>query len=112
MPDPPNMRTAGPDSGLSKKIGGLPTWGWIALAAAGGIGFFMWRQNRAASTASTATQDTSGTSAEGLPTEQYESLLALLRDLQGHGSTPATTPGVSTQPVPNRPPTKIGRAHV
>ena len=88
--------------GVSKKMMGLPLWGWFALAAAGGIAFFVWRQKNAASTTA-ATTDTSNTdTANGLDQGQYESLLATLRDIQGSLSTESgdtTGSGASTQPA-------------
>lgn len=87
-----------PSSGggaLQKKVMGLPTWGWIAIA--GGVtvvGYLWWksRQNAAASAASQSTTPTTGTdSTTGLATDQYEALLAQLRDLQGQNSQPSNT---------------------
>jgi LysM domain len=94
-----------PGSGLKSKVMGLPVWGWVAVAAAGGIVLLMWLQNRKSKTA--APTDTSGTPAyadlSGLTTEQYESLLALLRDIQGNTSVPAPAGPPGPQGPPGTP---------
>lgn len=109
MPDDPSRPGGAPPGGtkpdggigggLNKKMAGLPTWAWIALAAAGGIVALVWMQNRRKADdtgSSTASQGASGDDAV-VSTEQYESLLALLRDLQGGDSTPV--PGTTTPPA-------------
>lgn len=83
---PPPGRDGG--GGFNQKMMGLPVWAWVALAAAGGIAFVVWRQSRNKATADDTTAPTT-TDAQGLDVEQYESLLALLRDLQGQNSVPA-----------------------
>jgi LysM repeat protein len=101
--DPPSMHTsAGPDtgSGLTKKMVGLPMWGWIALAAAGGVVALVWMQNHKSKTTDSSIQTPVDQNPEGLSTDQYESLLALLRDIQGQPSTPLPTPS----PGPAGPP--------
>lgn len=105
MADPLTERDAGgnpgsrPSSGgnaMTAKMMGLPTWAWLALAAAGAITIVVWRQsrNKAVTTDTTAPTDTNS---DGLSLDQYESLLAqnqnilgILDDLQG---APSTTPG-------------------
>jgi len=64
----------------------------IALAAAGGITFFVWRQSRKDSATTSGATPPTDTDANGLGLEQYESLLAQLRDLQGEGGDDTTTP--------------------
>lgn len=80
-------------SGLTSKMAGIPMWGWAAIAAAGGIVIVMWWRSRkpSQSNANAAT----AYDASGLSTEQYESLLALLRDIQGNTARPkkAKPPG-------------------
>jgi hypothetical protein len=102
------MADTGPPTGLQHKVGGLPQWAWIGLATAAAVVGMVWWKSRstAASTTSTTpttTADTSG-QATGLSTEQYESLLALLRDIQGNQSTPVnTTPTPTPTPTPTAP---------
>ena len=119
-PMPPPRTETG--SGLTSKMGPLPVWGWVAIAAAGTIvGIYWWRARKSAKNAaeedgsvglssspsSARTVLVGGGAAEGLPTEQYESLLALLRDIQGQNSTPIGDGGGDTpdpnQPVPSTP---------
>lgn len=90
----PERPPGGAGTGLQSKMMGLPVWAWVALAAAGGITFFIWRQKK--SSADTITPQPVVDSESLVSTEQYESLLALLRDLQGQGAgeegdTPPTT---------------------
>ena len=94
MPDPGPAPQPDGGMGLEKKLGPLPRWAWIGLtAAAAVVGLVWWRSRKSAQpTDSTATSGNSG-EAEGLATEQYESLLAILRDLQGKTSTPIPEPG-------------------
>jgi len=103
------------DNAFSKKMMGLPTWVWVALAAAGGAIFFVWRsRGKSTDTSTTATQTPVDSEAQGLDVEQYESLLALLRDIQGSvsqaddddngvndgsGSTPPPTPAAPPPPA-------------
>lgn len=86
---------------LSSKMMGLPTWAWVALAAAGGIVALVWMQNRKGS-ATPATTDTTRVPDDQamVSTEQYESLLALLRDLQGGDSTSVTPPTTTSNTLP------------
>lgn len=84
-------------SGLQGKMMGLPVWAWVALAAAGGITFFVWRQGKNKDTATT-TAPPVDQDPQGLSTEQYESLLAVIRDLQGQSPEGGDTPPVTTPP--------------
>lgn len=98
--------------GLSKKMMGLPAWAWVALAAAGGAIFFVWRsKGKSADAAATTSTTPVDSTAQGLDVEQYESILALLRDIQGTvstipgeddsgGDTSTTPPPVTTTPPP------------
>jgi hypothetical protein len=91
-----------PEGGtLGKKLWGLPTWGWIAIAAAGGIAAVVYLQYRkkgaAASTASdtsTSADSTGGTNGS-YDSDYDQELLATIRDLQGSTST-ATTSSTAT----------------
>lgn len=91
----PSTRSAPPDvggrnsggGGFNQKMMGLPVWAWVALAAAGGIAFVVWRQSRNKAAADPAAAPADQT-AEGLSDYQFESLLAILRDIQGKNSTP------------------------
>lgn len=91
----PSTRSAPPDvggrdssgGGFNQKMMGLPVWAWVALAAAGGIAFVVWRQSRNKAADDTATAPADQT-AEGLSDYQFESLLAVLRDIQGKNSVP------------------------
>jgi LysM repeat protein len=103
-----------------KKILGLPSWSWILIAGVGaGALYFVWKRKSSASASAASnapsTAATAGTSQtndqpSGLATDQYESLLALLRDMQSqegneteteppplHGGNP---PGKGGPPIP------------
>src|SRR5258706_10255876 len=109
-PLPPNTGGDGGGGGgfFTRKVAGLPTWGWLGITAAVGIVGLLWLQNRKkAAAAATAATDTSTTAPQvfdssGLATGQYESLLALLRDLQGQPSE--SLPGPAGPPGPPGPP--------
>jgi hypothetical protein len=80
-------------TGFSKKLGPLPAWAWVLLAAAGGVGYIWYRNHKNASAASTAADtatsgDTSGTDdAASIATLQSE-----IQQLQGELSTQTPTP--------------------
>lgn len=111
---PPDTKGKGAGSFLSSKMMGLPTWAWIALAAAGGVVALVWIQNRRGSTPPTTDTSRVPDDQAVVSTEQYESLLALLRDIQGAPSTPTTpttTPTTGTggyNPPPLNPALKKG----
>lgn len=115
----------GGGTGLGKKIGPLPAWGWAVLV--GGIGGIIWflRKSQAASAAPPADPNGAGTSGEpyapttivpvneGLAEEQTKEILAAIKALQGDDSTdddddddghkPSTQP-THTGPLPAKPP--------
>ena len=102
MPEAPTRGNVPPrpsgGSGLSRKFGPLPAWGWLLLAAAGGVGYIWYRNHQAASAASTAT-DTTGTDTSS--TDDAASISTLqseIQQLQGDessetSSTPASSGG-------------------
>ncbi len=99
MPDPGPAPQPDGGMGLEKKLGPLPRWAWIGLtAAAAVVGLVWWRSRKSAQPTDTTTTSSSSGEAQGLSTEQYESLLAILRDLQGK---PSTEPGDTTPPPPS-----------
>lgn len=91
---------------FTAKVGPLPAWGWIAIAAAGGIGVLLWLQNRRGKQQPTNTTDVQGVDSATL--NNFEDALATIeaqiRDLQGAGSQPTPggggglTPGGPTPP--------------
>jgi hypothetical protein len=88
---PPDTSKGGTGDFLKSKMLGLPTWAWLALAAAGGIVALVWMQNRKG--AAPAVDNTRVPDDQAMvSTEQYESLLALLRDQQGVPSTATPAP--------------------
>src|SRR5258708_10264259 len=97
MADPtPPIQTPpkqGGGSGFTKKMAGIPMWGWAAIAAAGTIVLVMWYKNKKSS-ATAPTLDTSTLNqAGGIDTQQYETLLAQIRALQGESDTVKPKPG-------------------
>lgn len=110
--NPPQLPSRQPETGgtFSRRVGGLPVWGWVAIAVAGGVVIFMWLQhkNNSSSGAASAQTATNMTGADnGLATDQYESLLALLRDVQGEASVHVPGPpgpaGAAGTPGPTGP---------
>jgi len=100
------------DNMFTQEKAGLPVWGWAGLAVAGGVVVLTWLRSRKSTvTPSTDTSSTQLSDAQGLATDQYETLLSLLRDLQGQNSTPigdttpTPVPDPTPVPVPNPAPT-------
>lgn len=86
---------------LTRDLGGLPVWGWAGFAiAAGAIVIVIRRRGAPEEKAPPDFEPQPASLAEGLPTEQYESLLAVLRDLQGRPSSPVPAQPPSTTPKP------------
>jgi hypothetical protein len=86
------IRTGSPPSstggsGVTQKMGGLPVWAWVAIAAAGGIVFFVWRSKSSSTTASTADTSTDNSDAEANSLSQLAVLESQIRDIQGDVST-------------------------
>lgn len=74
-------------SGLTRKIGPLPVWGWVAAAAAVGVGFIWWR-NHQANAATAATSDTaSGVDTSTDDAASIATLQSEIQQLQGDEST-------------------------
>ena len=71
---------------FTKKYGPLPGWGWLALAATGGV-VFIWYRNRKAAAAATTTSATTaaGTAATdtGNPGADTAALQSEIQQLQG-----------------------------
>lgn len=110
----PDTPPPGSGGGLGERVFGLPKWGWAGMAVAGGVLVWVWWRGRGSS-------DQSGGSdtavypqglANGLGTDQFESLYAILRDLQGRlsntppeGGDPLSPgDGVRTPPWGSGPP--------
>lgn len=88
---------------LTRKVAGLPTWGWVGIAIVGGvIGLLWFRGRKTATTPDASTATPSIVDSSGIATGQYESLLALLRDIQGQPSE--TLPGPAGPQGPAGPP--------
>jgi hypothetical protein len=79
---PPQTDTS---SGFNKKIAGYPAWAWVTVIAGGAVVLYLWTQHKKNANASTGTDTSQYTPSgnEGLSTEQYEDLLAQLRDIEG-----------------------------
>lgn len=102
MADPPT-REGGIGGDLNKKIAGLPTWGWIALATAAGIAvavYLQYRKKPAESTTTTQPSDGTDSINAQYASDINQQLLATIRDLQGDPSAPPTTTPTSTLAAP------------
>jgi hypothetical protein len=96
------------NTGMNKKILGMPMWLAVSGGAAILAGVYFWyrKKQSAASSSSNSVTSTNGASTDssgyqGLDTEEYESLLAQLRDLQEQeGSEPNPVPGPPGPPGP------------
>lgn len=90
-----------PDTGnfFTRKIGGLPGWGWLAITVGAVAVAAIWIRSRKSPASPSA--PTVDPNAAGLDTGQYEALLALLRDIQGKPSTDVDTPAPTPAPSPS-----------
>lgn len=104
--------------GLTSKVGPLPVWGWVALAAAGGIAVLLWLQNRrtaaaAAGAGTNATTQVQGADAAQVANiqNQLSTVLSQIRDVQAMPLTPGPAgpagatggigpPGTPASPAP------------
>lgn len=86
MTSPPIQRPPVTGGGASQRIAGLPVWGWVALAAAGGIATLLWIQSRKSASSSAASQP-----AIELQGSDTQALLDQLQNMQGQPSTSTTT---------------------
>lgn len=76
-------------TGLNKKIGGYPAWAWVTVTAGGVIVLWLWSRRKSAGsggTNSSTNPQYTPSGNEGLSTDQYEALLAQLRDIQASQS--------------------------
>ena len=81
-----------PGTGFAKKIGPLPLWGWVTLAAAGGVGYLWWRRHHAAASSTASTATTTPTSTDtGVNADAASVLQSEIEQLQGAQSVSATT---------------------
>lgn len=110
MADTGGPNTGPPDTGgggfLTRKMAGLPTWGWLGISASVGIVLLVWMQNRKKNAVPPVADTTSPqvVDSSGLATGQYESVLALLRDIQGQPSEELPGPaGPAGPPGPGGP---------
>lgn len=80
---PPSSGAMSGGSGINQKMAGLPVWAWVAIAAAGGIVFFVWRsRSNSTDTSAATTTDTGGE----IDPAQLNTIYAQIRDLQGQVS--------------------------
>lgn len=100
----PPARTR-PNTGGTKLMG-IPTWGWVAISTGVAVVGIVWWRNRKSNQAANSQQATTTPSntdlTAGLATDQYETILSQIRDLQGQeAGEPAPQPG---PPGPAGPP--------
>ncbi len=87
---------SGGGASLSKKMGPMPMWAWIAGSTLGGVVFLLWWQNRSSGQESETAPGTPnnfyvpGQDQNEIDEGRYQALLAMIRDLQGK---PSTEPG-------------------
>lgn len=100
QPPEPQPREGG-GSGLSAKIGPLPTWAWIGVAAVGGIVVILWLRSRSnTQQAATPGSEVSPSTADVANLQdQLATVESQIRNLQGANSTPIDT-GNGNGPTP------------
>lgn len=101
MTQPPETSPRQGGSGLSAKIGPLPTWAWIGVAAVGGIVVILWLRSRSnTQQAATPGSDVSPSTADVANLQdQLATVESQIRNLQGGNSTPIDT-GNGNGPTP------------
>jgi Fibronectin type III domain len=71
---PPKKASGG--SGLTKKVGPLPVWGWAVLGLGGAVAYLWWRSRKSGSSAgTTATTSTTSSSAYASQLDQMQAEL-------------------------------------
>jgi hypothetical protein len=80
---PPPKKAKG--TGLTKKVGPLPIWGWAALAAVGAGAYIWYRDRKAKSSSAGTASTTSTTSTAGIDESQLAAELAQLLNEEGQG---------------------------
>lgn len=106
----PTAPATQPANGWSRRVAGMPLWGWSAIAAATAVVGWIWYKNKSNANANstTSTTDTTGNNdtETGLGTDQYETIESQIRDLQsGVAAIPTTTKTGATGPTgPEGPP--------
>lgn len=96
--------------GIHGRTAGIPNMVWIGGAIVIGIVGLLWyfnRQNNQAATSSTTT--TTDQTGQAVDTSgQFETIIAMLRDIQGNTSVPAPAPAPAVPPPPTPSPTPTG----
>lgn len=108
--------------GFRQKIMGIPAWGWLAIAAVGGAAILLWRrggtpaQENAVPAGFVPPADSQSPE---VTNEEFQTLLAQIRDIQGKLSeaaeqptpTPTPTPATGTTATPDGPAPGSGRGY-
>lgn len=90
-PDTPPNTTG---TGFTKKVAGLPMWGWVAIAGAAGVIVWVWWKSRGtAQSANNTNAQPVPTDTSGLATDQYSAIIAQLNAMQQNQNPPSPTPG-------------------
>ena len=92
-PQPARAASPSGGTGFARKIGPLPVWGWVGLAALGGGAYLWWRNHHKATSATTSTAVSTSTGATTSTdyAGEVSTLQAEIQQLQGAALTPATT---------------------
>lgn len=100
-PETTQRPEGGTGGGLTSKLGPLPVWGWVAIAAAGGVVLLLWLQSRKnAAAAATPAPNVIGPDTAEVQNlqDQFGVISSQIRNLQGGGSV-ATSNSPSTSNV-------------
>jgi hypothetical protein len=90
--DAPASSSSGGGNLLTRKLGPLPTWAWLAIATVLGLMLYLYEKSHAASSATASTATTASTAAAaGVPQN--------VQVFQNYGQTPATTPAPKPKPT-------------
>lgn len=88
---------------MTSKLGPLPVWAWVGIAAAGGVVVLLWLQNRKAGAASTTNNTTNVPDTQVTDLQsQLATVESQIRDLQGASSTTTPPPDGTGTPAPTQ----------
>lgn len=97
---------AGGSNAFTRKLGPLPTWGWMAVGLALALGYYFFKKGKSGSSASSAATPDQTTEASQIPQFVIESQAAPVYATSS--STSSSTSTVPPTPPPPVPPTPTG----
>jgi hypothetical protein len=85
---PAPKKPAGKGTGLTRKVGPLPVWGWAAGSATAAVAFVWWRGRHKTAAGSATAATTASTSTSSTDAQLAAELQELLNEQSGNGAGP------------------------